>query len=59
MIKLQKLRKEKTVKTTAATIASITTVVIIAFSTLLVLFAGPTVLYLLMLNRQIPSIPRK
>lgn len=42
MIKLQKLRKEKTVKTTAATIASITTVVIIAFSTLLVLFAGPT-----------------
>ncbi len=42
MIKLQKLRKEKTVKTTATTIASITTVVIIAFSTLLVLFAGPT-----------------
>ena len=41
MIKSQKLRKEKSVKATA-TIASVTTVVIIAFSTLLVLFAGPT-----------------
>lgn len=41
MIKSQKLRKEKSVKSTV-TIASVTTVAIIAFSTLLVLFAGPS-----------------
>ena len=49
MIKLQKLIKEKFVKSTATTatttttttIAAVTTVVIIAFSTLLGLFAGP------------------
>ena len=41
MIKLQKLRKEKSIKATA-TIPSVTTVVIIAFSTLFVLFSGPT-----------------
>jgi len=41
MIKSQKLRIEKSVKATA-TVASVTTVSIIAFSTLLVLFAGLT-----------------
>ncbi len=41
MIKSQKSRKEKSVKSTV-TIASVTTVAIIAFSTLLVLFAGPS-----------------
>jgi hypothetical protein len=41
MIKLPKLIKEKSVKSTAPIISSVTTVVIIAFSTLLVLFAGP------------------
>ena len=41
MIKSQELRKEKSVKSTV-TIASVTTVAIIAFSTLLVLFAGPS-----------------
>ncbi len=41
MIKLQKLIKEKTVKSTAP-VAPVSTVVIIAFSTLLVLFAGST-----------------
>jgi hypothetical protein len=41
MIKSQKLRKEKSVKSTV-TIASVTTVAIIAFSTLLVLFTGPS-----------------
>ena len=41
MIKSQKLRIEKSVKATA-TIVSLTTVAIIAFSTLLVLFAGPS-----------------
>ena len=41
MKKLQESRKEKSVKATA-TIASVTAVAIIAFSTLIVLFAGPT-----------------
>ena len=41
MIKLQTLTKEKSMRSTARTIASVTAVVIIAFSTLLVLFAGP------------------
>ncbi len=41
MIKSQKLRKEKSVKSTV-TIASVTTVAIIAFSTLTVLFTGPS-----------------
>jgi hypothetical protein len=41
MIESQKLRIEKSVNATA-TITSVTTIAIIAFSTLLVLFAGPT-----------------
>ena len=41
MIKSQKLRKEKSVKATATKV-SLTTVAIIAFSTLLVLFSGPS-----------------
>ena len=41
MIKSQKLRIEKSVKSTATKV-SVTTVAIIAFSTLLVLFAGPS-----------------
>lgn len=41
MIESQKLRIEKSMKATA-TITSVTTIAIIAFSTLLVLFAGPT-----------------
>ena len=41
MIKSQELRREKSVKSTV-TIASVTTVAIIVFSTLLVLFAGPS-----------------
>ena len=42
MIKLQTLTKEKSMRSTAPTIASVTAVVIIAFSTLLVLFSGPS-----------------
>ena len=41
MIKSQKLRKEKSVKATATKV-SLTTVAIIAFSTLLVSFSGPS-----------------
>ena len=41
MIESQKLRIEKSMKATA-TITSVTTVAIIAFSTLLALFSGPT-----------------
>lgn len=41
MIESQKLRIEESMKATA-TITSVTTIAIIAFSTLLVLFAGPT-----------------
>ena len=41
MIKSQKLRIEKSVKATATKV-SLTTVAIIAFSTLLVLFSGPS-----------------
>lgn len=41
MVQSQKLRIEKSMKATA-TITSVTTIAIIAFSTLLVLFAGPT-----------------
>jgi carbon monoxide dehydrogenase subunit G len=44
MIKLEKIKNKKPMKstTTFTAIASVTTVVIIAFSTLLVLFVGPT-----------------
>ena len=41
MIESQKLRREKSMKATA-TVTSVTTLAIIAFSTLHVLFAGPT-----------------